>query len=65
MKRTYHYKVIELNGIALQDDGDLNVFGRGGYELVAVIQAPDSGSQKPKLLAYLKNTEQMEMIPSE
>ena len=66
MKRTYYYKVIELAGVPpLQDEGDLNVFGRGGYELVAVIQAPDSSSQKPKRLDYLKYIEKMDSIPSE
>ena len=57
MERFFYYKVTELEGIAEKDEGSLAVFGRGGYELVTVIQVPGSGSQKPKLLAYLKNTE--------
>jgi len=63
MNKVYYYKVIELQGVADDDEGALNVFGRGGYELVAVIQVPGAGSQKPKRLAYLKNTEKIEMTP--
>jgi len=59
MERFYYYKVIELKGIAEEDEGSLDTLGRGGYELVTIIQVPGSGSQKPKLLAYLKNTEKM------
>jgi hypothetical protein len=65
MKRFFCYWVMELNGIAMQDENSLNTFGKSGYELVAVVQAPDSSPQKPKLLAYLKNTEKMEKIPRE
>jgi|GEM_PF-3120882 len=63
MNKVYYYKVVELAGEPLQDEGDLNVYGRGGYELVAVIQLPASGSEKPKRLAYLKNTERTGVAP--
>jgi hypothetical protein len=63
MKKTYHYMVIELTGIPEDDAGTLDALGRGEYELVAVVQVPGSGSQKPKLLAYLMYAEQWEKIP--
>jgi len=65
MERIYRYMVIELKGIPDDDGNSLDAYGRAGYELVAVIQAPDSDSQKPKLLAYLKNIGEWEKIPNE
>jgi len=61
LMETFYYMVIELKGITEEDTGSLNTLGRGGYELVTVIQVPSSMPQKPKFLAYLKNTH--EMVP--
>jgi hypothetical protein len=46
----WDYQVVELSGVAEQDEATLNPYGLIGYELVTVIPATAMG----RLLAYLK-----------
>lgn len=50
----FEYAVVELEATASADQLQLNDLGKGGWELVTIIQAPITLPVRPTVLGYLK-----------